>query len=93
MNAMNQAVMEPAAIAPDLLAAIEKWLGAGLASRCRLEDGDGKRRDSTRYVRIAVPDREQIATMYFFLHDDGTWNVYPQQDRRPEMFPPRLLAA
>jgi hypothetical protein len=92
MNAMNQAVMGPA-IDPDLLAVIEKWLGAGLASRCRLEDGDSKCSNSRRYIRVEVPGREESATMYFFLHDDGTWNVYPQQDRRPEMFPPRLLAA
>jgi hypothetical protein len=45
-----------------------------------------------RYVRIEGWHGGALIDIIFFRHDDGTWNVFPPQARRPSMNAQRLAA-
>lgn len=64
-----------------LQSVVEKWLGGRGSADMQITDGGGTGRYPGRYVRIEAPCRKDGAAMYFFLHDDGSWNVCPQEVR------------
>ena len=61
---------------------VEKWVGA---AHVRVTQFSHTRREPWRYVRIEADQRPQPVTLIFFRHDDGSWCVFPPQQKRPEM--------
>jgi hypothetical protein len=45
-----------------------------------------------RYVCIEAEHPGGPLAIIFFRHDDGTWNVFPPQAKRPSMSAQRLAA-
>lgn len=61
---------------------VEKWVGA---AQVRVTQFCHARREPWRYVRIEAQLRPQPVALIFFRHDDGSWCVFPPQQRRPQM--------
>jgi hypothetical protein len=61
---------------------VEKWVGA---AQVRVTQFCHARREPWRYVRIEAQLLPQPVALIFFRHDDGSWCVFPPQQKRPEM--------
>ncbi|MGF6260958.1 hypothetical protein OKW50_004972 [Paraburkholderia youngii] len=64
--------------------AVEKWLAPTLAMRAHVVRvrGTGMHR---RCVCVETVLSGGLLSIFFFRHDDGSWNVYPPAPARPAM--------
>jgi hypothetical protein len=64
--------------------AVAKWLAptpampARVVRFCRAQT-------HCRCVRVQVVGHGRLLSIFFFRHDDGSWNVYPPAQARPAM--------
>ena len=64
---------------------VEKWLGPTKAMPARVTRFGGMSSGQRRYVRVEVLRPAGAIAIYFFLHDDDTWCVFPPRVKRPAM--------
>ncbi|MGF6536632.1 hypothetical protein P3T24_007643 [Paraburkholderia sp. GAS33] len=64
---------------------VARWLGANPATLTRVVRFGHIRPNRRRYVCVETLRPTGALTIYFFLHDDGMWSVYPQEIERPSM--------
>ena len=60
-----------------LRAVIEKWLGTEQESEIGTVRSGHLANSRTRYVSIVANRHSGKLTLFFFRHDDGSWNVFP----------------
>jgi hypothetical protein len=71
---------------------VDKWLGPIPWTRVRVA-GFGRLPSSRRrYVCVETLRSAGALKIYFFLHDDGRWCVFPPASERPAMAALRLAA-
>jgi hypothetical protein len=92
MNTVEVMAGDVDAVARGLRLIVEKWLGTDFPEDLRINEAFGVAGNRRQYVRIEVPCRGEGAALYFFLHDDGTWDVFPQEEQGIAMSS-RLFAA
>ncbi|WP_175941572.1 hypothetical protein [Caballeronia sp. BCC1704] len=80
------------ASANSLHSAVDKWLAPTVAHPARVAQLCRSHVTGMRYVRIEGWHGGTLIDIIFFRHDDGTWNVFPPQARRPSMNAQRLAA-
>ncbi|QCP50396.1 hypothetical protein FAZ95_15200 [Trinickia violacea] len=61
----------------------DKWVGRTTDNSVRVTRLGRAR--SRRYVQVALLRSGTVHTIFFFRHDDGTWNVFPPETERPAM--------
>ncbi|WP_156444452.1 hypothetical protein [Burkholderia sp. MSMB1826] len=81
MNAVEGMARNVDAVAHGLRLIVEKWLGTDFPADLRVSEAVGMSGKRRQYVRVEVPCRSDGAALYFFLHDDGTWDVFPQEEQ------------
>jgi hypothetical protein len=64
---------------------VEKWLGSTPAMPVRVTRFGRMPSNRRRYVCVEVLRPGGAVAIYFFLHDDGTWCVFPPGIERPAM--------
>jgi hypothetical protein len=64
---------------------VEKWLGPTPVMPARVTRFGRMRSSQRRYVCVEVLRPAGALTIYFFLHDDGMWCVFPPAVERPVM--------
>ncbi|MCI0152027.1 hypothetical protein KNO81_40035 [Paraburkholderia sediminicola] len=64
---------------------VEKWLGPTLGMPARVTWFGRMSSNQRRYVCIKTLWPAGALAIYFFLHDDGTWCVFPSEAKRPAM--------
>jgi hypothetical protein len=64
---------------------VEKWLGLTPAIPVRVTHFGRMRSNQRRYVCIESWRPAGALTIYFFLHPDGVWYVFPPEVERPAM--------
>ena len=64
---------------------VEKWLGLAPAIPANLTKFSRSRLNQRRYLCVEASWPAGTLTVYFFLHDDGTWRVFPPEAQRPAM--------
>ncbi|MCP2091784.1 UNVERIFIED_ORG: hypothetical protein J2Y81_007890 [Paraburkholderia sediminicola] len=64
---------------------VAKWLGSNPATPARVIRFGHIRSNRRRYVCVEALRPAGALTIYFFLHDDGMWCVYPPEVKRPTM--------
>ncbi|MEX3963111.1 hypothetical protein AB4Y42_12970 [Paraburkholderia sp. EG286B] len=64
--------------------AVEKWLAPTPAMPAHVVRVRHTRRDR-RCVCIEAVRPGGLLSIFFFRHDDGSWNVYPPAQARPAM--------
>jgi hypothetical protein len=72
--------------------AVDKWLAPTRANPARVVRLCRSQSTGARYVCIEAPHPAGLLAIIFFRHDDGTWNVFPPQAKRPSMSAQRLAA-
>ncbi|MDR5762461.1 hypothetical protein [Caballeronia sp. LZ035] len=72
--------------------AVDKWLAPTSAHPARVVRLCRSQTTGARYVCIEAQHPGGPLAIIFFRHDDGTWNVFPPQTRRPSMSAQRLAA-
>jgi hypothetical protein len=65
-----------------LRALVDKWFAPTLATPIRVTRCSHKRTDGKRYVRVETERQGGTVALFFFLHSDGTWQVFPPRDER-----------
>ncbi|MCP2091879.1 UNVERIFIED_ORG: hypothetical protein J2Y81_007985 [Paraburkholderia sediminicola] len=56
---------------------VERWLGTAPATPARITRFDRMRSNQRRYVCVEALRQAVTLTVFFFVHDDGTWRVVP----------------
>lgn len=66
-----------------LRAVIDKWVGRTATNPIRVI----RHRDasSRRYVHVSLSRSQTADAIFFFRHDNGSWNVFPPETRHPAM--------
>lgn len=64
---------------------VEKWFGSTPAMPVRVTQFGRMPSNRRRYVCVEVSRPAGALAIYFFLHDDGTWRVFPPEIERPAM--------
>jgi hypothetical protein len=64
---------------------VEKWLGPTPATPVRVTRFGRIPSSRRRYVCVEAFLPAGALAIYFFLHDDGTWCVFPPAVERPAM--------
>ncbi|CAE6809549.1 hypothetical protein R69888_05596 [Paraburkholderia haematera] len=64
---------------------VDKWLGLNLGTPIRVTAFGRRPSSRRRYVRVEALRPAGALTIYFFLHDDGNWCVFPPAPERPAM--------
>ncbi|MGF6506164.1 hypothetical protein OKW26_001967 [Paraburkholderia sp. 32] len=64
---------------------IEKWLGLTPTMPVRVTRSGRTGRNRRRYVYVEALGPTGTLAIYFFLHDDGGWCVFPPATERPAM--------
>ncbi|MGF6875100.1 hypothetical protein [Paraburkholderia sp. MM5477-R1] len=64
---------------------VEKWLGPTAAMSARVTRFGRMRSNQRRYVCVEALRPAGTLAIYFFLHDDGVWCVFPPAVERPAM--------
>lgn len=64
--------------------AVEKWLGPRLAMPARVVR-ISRTQTGFRCVCVEAMCHGGLLSIFFFRHDDGSWNVYPPAQARPAM--------
>jgi hypothetical protein len=72
--------------------AVDKWLAPTPARPARVVRLCRSHVTGSRYVCIESMHPSGPIAIIFFRHDDGAWNVFPPQARRPSMSAQRLAA-
>jgi hypothetical protein len=66
-----------------LRAVIDKWVGRTATNPIKIvRHGDAR---SGRYVLVSLSRSATMQTIFFFRHDNGSWNVFPPETQRPAM--------
>jgi hypothetical protein len=68
--------------------AVDKWLAPTPAMPARVVRFCVR----ARYVCVEALRPTGVLAIVFFRHDDGSWNVFPPQIKRPSMGVERLAA-
>ena len=63
-----------------LRALVDKWFAPTLATPIRVTRCSRNRADGRRYVRVETERPGGPIALFFFLHGDGTWQVFPPRD-------------
>jgi hypothetical protein len=64
---------------------VEKWLGPTRVMPARVTRFGRIPSNRRRYVCVEVSRPAGALAVYFFLHDNGTWQVFPPEIERPAM--------
>ena len=64
---------------------VDKWLGSTTETRVRVIGFGRLSSGRRRYVYVEALRPGGAMAMYFFLHDDGRWCVFPPASERPAM--------
>lgn len=64
---------------------IDKWLPSTVEARVKVTRFSRVRPNRRRYVCVEAIRPEGPVAIFFFLHDDGRWRVFPQEARRPTL--------
>ncbi|MBC8752292.1 hypothetical protein F6X42_39480 [Paraburkholderia sp. WC7.3b] len=62
---------------------VEKWLTPAAATPIRVTRFSRTGSSRGRYARVEVQRPEGSVALFFFRHDDGTWQVFPPGTRGP----------
>jgi hypothetical protein len=62
---------------------IEKWLSPTPAVAVRVIRASCTRSNCRRYVRVETLGPRGLFAMFFFQHEDGSWQVFPPELQRP----------
>ncbi len=66
-----------------LRAVIDKWIGRTATNPIRvIRQRDAR---SGRYVLVSLSQSPTAQVIFFFRHDNGSWNVFPPEIQRPAM--------
>ncbi|MGA3251790.1 MAG: hypothetical protein ABSD12_27180 [Paraburkholderia sp.] len=71
---------------------VEKWFAPTLAMPVRVTGFGRTASNRRRYVRIEAIRPAGLLVIFFFRHDDGSWNVFPPIAEMPAMRACRLAA-
>jgi hypothetical protein len=72
--------------------AVDKWLAPTPAMPARVVRFCRTEITRARYVCVEALRPTGMLAIIFFRHDDGSWNVFPPQAKRPSMSIGRLAA-
>ncbi|SDJ15735.1 hypothetical protein SAMN04487926_13557 [Paraburkholderia steynii] len=61
---------------------VEKWLPQTLSTPMRVTRFSRTHPNRRRYVRVEALRPEGSVALFFFRHDDGTWQVFPPENAR-----------
>lgn len=64
---------------------VDKWLAPSSTVPARVTQFIHARGDAWRYVRVEAAQPTGVLAFFFFLHDDGSWCVFPPASKRPSM--------
>jgi len=64
---------------------IGKWLAATPTKPVQIRRLARERSDRRRYVAVEVSRRAGGAAIWFFRHQDGSWEVFPPDVQRPPL--------
>jgi hypothetical protein len=64
---------------------VEKWFGSTPTMPVRVTRFGRLPSTRRRYVCVEIFRPTGTLAIYFFLHDDGTWWVFPPEIKRPAM--------
>lgn len=64
---------------------VEEWLGTTPAAAVRVKKFGRMSSNQQRFVCIEALRPAGKLAIYFFLHDDGVWCVFPRAVNRPAM--------
>ncbi len=64
---------------------VEKWLGLAPVAPVRATRFSRRRLNQRHSVCVEVMWPAGTLTIFFFLHDDGMWRVFPPEAQRPAM--------
>lgn len=76
-------VME--AVKGSLRLVVEKWLGPTVTKPARIVRVGRMSSGRQRYVCVESSEQPGVLAIYFFLHDDGRWCVFPPAAKHPTM--------
>lgn len=62
---------------------VEKWFGSELRARIRLLRTAQPLQAQYRCVRVEAASQSGPLSIVFFRHGDGSWYVFPPEDKRP----------
>ena len=62
---------------------VEKWLTPRLPTSVRVTVFSRIGPDNRRYVRVESQEAAGSHALFFFLHDEGHWSVFPLQGEPP----------
>jgi hypothetical protein len=71
---------------------VEKWLAPAPTMKIRVVEFGRIRGGSRRYVHVEASAPSGKRAIFFFLHDDGCWCVFPPKVAQPSMTAHRLAA-
>ncbi|WP_233808302.1 hypothetical protein [Paraburkholderia sp. HP33-1] len=71
---------------------VDKWLAPAPSVRIRVVQFGRIQGGSRRYVHVEASAPSGTRAIFFFLHDDGCWCVFPPQNAQPSMTAHRLAA-
>jgi len=71
---------------------VDKWLAPTAAMPARVTQFCRSGRQRCCYVCVEASGPRGLLSIFFFRHDDGTWNVFPPTAERPSMNGHRLAA-
>ena len=71
---------------------VDKWLGPTPMTPLRVMGFGRLPSSGRRYVCVEALRPTGALTIYFFLHDDGRWCVFPPASERPAMATLRCAA-
>jgi hypothetical protein len=64
---------------------VDKWLAPSSTVPARVTQFIHARADPWRYIRVEAAQPTGALAFFFFLHDDGSWCVFPPAIKRPSM--------
>jgi hypothetical protein len=65
--------------------AVDKWLAPTPAMPARVVRFCRTQLHRRRYVCVEATRPGGLLSIFFFRHDDGSWNVFPPAQERPAM--------
>jgi hypothetical protein len=71
---------------------VDKWLGSAPEASLKVVGFGRLPSNRRRYVGVESARPAGALTIYFFLHDDGRWCVFPPASERPAMAALRFAA-
>lgn len=71
---------------------VDKWLGPTPEGPLKVMGFGRLPSSQRRYVCVETLRPTGVLTIYFFLHDDGRWCVFPPASKRPAMAALRFAA-